>query len=101
MAVLVQNCIQQWKSQLNVQEHKLRFYKLFKDSFVREAYLDNLNSFDLRKCVAKFRCSDHKLEVEIGRHKKQRLEERICQICYQGVETELHLLQECPLSLIH
>ena len=89
--------VQQWKSELNVQEHKLRFYKLFKVSFDREAYLDNLNCFNLRKCVAKFRCSDHKLEVETGRHRKQRLEERICQVCYQSVETELHFLQECPL----
>ena len=75
----------------------MRFYKTLKDSFVREPYLDNLNCFQLRKIVAKFRCSDHRLEIEIGRHKNIKVEERICQLCKGNVETEIHFLQECPL----
>ena len=94
---LKERFVQLWKSKLTDQEGKLRFYKLFKDDFFREKYLDNLNCFHLRKAVAKFRCSDHKLELETGRHRKERVEERICQLCYQNTETEMHFLHECPL----
>ena len=73
------------------------FYKLFKNAFSREPYLDHINCFHLRKVVSKFRCSDHRLEIETGRHRKLKVEERICQLCKENIETELHFLQECPL----
>ena len=40
-----------------------------------EDYLINLHDFESRKIVAKFRCSDHTLMIETGRHKKIDLEE--------------------------
>ena len=76
---------------------KLRFYKVFKKSFTREPYLNILKDYKLRKLVTKFRCSDHILEVEIGRHKKVEYEQRICKICNADVETEIHFLQACPI----
>ena len=82
---------------VNGQGSKLRFYKLFKNAFSREPYLDHINCFHLRKVVSKFRCSDHRLEIETGRHRKLKVEERICQLCKENIETELHFLQECPL----
>ena len=94
---LKEKFIRQWKNSIENQGSKLRFYKKFKDSFVREPYLDILNCFQLRKIIAKFRCSDHRLEIEIGRHKNIKVEERICQLCKGNVETEIHFLQECPL----
>ena len=39
---------------------------------------------------AKFRVSDHSLEIEKGRHKKKLLMERICPLCKSSVETEIH-----------
>ena len=76
---------------------KLRFYKLFKTSFGREPYLDHIKDYKLRKKVTKFRCSDHILEVEVGRHKNLKVEERICKICnLDDIESEAHFLQQCP-----
>ena len=48
-----------------------------------EDYLNNLHDFESRKIVAKFRCSDHTLMTETGRHKKIDLEEKMCKICSQ------------------
>ena len=76
---------------------KLRFYKTFKNSFDREPYLDLVSDFHLRKIITKFRCSDHPLEIEKGRHKKLKIEERVCKLCNSDVETEIHFLQSCPV----
>ena len=88
---------QEWQILLNAQIGKLRFYKTVKQTFAREPYLDNLNCFQLRKIVTKFRCSDHRLEIELGRHGNVIPGNRICQICRGNVETESHFLAECPL----
>ena len=79
---------QEWQILLNGQTGTLRFYKTFKKEFEREKYLDNLNCFQLRKIVTKFRCSNHRLEIERGRHLKNntRPEDRICLICRGSVE---------------
>ena len=76
---------------------KLRFYKQFKFEFVREPYLDLINNYHLRQTITKFRCSDHRLEIELGRHNKTKPEERICKICRGSVESEIHFLIECSL----
>ena len=68
-----------------------------KSSYERESYLRNVNNFDIRKNITKFRCSDHTLEIESGRHKKLRVEERICKMCNIEVEDERHFLIVCPL----
>ena len=76
---------------------KLRFYKLFKTSFGREPYLDHIKDFNLRKIITKFRCSDHSLEIEVGRHKNLKVDERICKLCdKEDVESETHFLLLCP-----
>ena len=76
--------------------NKLRFYKTSKLSFCRGPYLDSISDFTLRKIITKFRCSDHCLEIEKGRHIKLKLEERICKLCKSDIETELHFIQDCP-----
>lgn len=91
--------MQHWKSLILNQNEgcKLRLYKKFKSEFAREPYLDHIHDFTLRKIVAKFRCSDHRLEIEVGRHRGLEVKDRICQICLGAVETEYHFLIECPL----
>ena len=89
--------IQEWSTSLASQVGSLRFYKIFKSDFSREGYLDSVPSFKLRKVICKFRCSDHQLEIEVGRRKKVIAEERICKICMNGVECETHFLIDCPL----
>ena len=94
--------ISQWRSQVNnglprlLGGNKLRFYKQFKTSFQMEPYLNLIDNFHLRKCISKFRCSDHVLELETGRHKQIKLEERLCKMCKVAVETEEHFLRFCP-----
>ena len=68
--------ISQWDSQINggslgLDSNKLRFYKQFKSSFQMEPYLNLIHNFQLRNCISEFRCSDHVLEIETGRHQKK------------------------------
>ena len=96
-------CIVQWHRHMTGgymrpgETNKLRFYKLFKTSLKMEPYLHLIPNFQLRKCISKFRCSDHSLEIEVGRHKKMKIEERICKICQGAVGTEEHFLRFCPI----
>ena len=74
----------------------LRTFKMFTSKFAMEDYLINLHDFGSRKIVAKFRCSDHTLMTDTGRHKKIDHEERMCKMCSQKrVEDERHFLLEC------
>ena len=74
---------------------KLRTYKFFKKELRAETYL-KLPQFKFRKLIAKFRCSDHQLRIETGRHQKLEVSQRICDMCKSGkVENEIHFLIEC------
>ena len=93
--------ISQWHSHINgapleLDSNKLRFYKQFKSSFQMEPYLNLIHNFKLRNCIFKFRCIDHVLDIETGRHQKLIVEERICNICREAVETKDHFLRLCP-----
>ena len=74
---------------------KLRFYKLLKNAFEKEPYLDLIPNFHMRKIITKFRCSDHVLEIEKGRHKNKKVEERLCKMCNRSIEDEIHFLNNC------
>ena len=43
----------------------------------------------------KLRCICHDLEVEVGRHRKIPLGQRICKSCKTSIETEEHFLLNC------
>ena len=74
---------------------RLQFYSVVKKDFSFEKYLE-LPDFTLRKNIAKFRCSDHALEIEKGRHKKIPREGRLCKVCKgKEIETEDHFLTKC------
>ena len=92
---LKQICVKQWRMRL-ANESKLRFYRLFKTEFNFENYLEIVPHFPLRKVITKFRCSDHRLEIEIGRHRKIPINQRICKMCTSGIESEEHFLRWCP-----
>ena len=73
-----------WKSKIDAAEignkgnSKLRCYKMFKNKFSKEEYLSLPIKFKHRQILTKFRCSDHNLMIETGRHKQLKIEERIC-----------------------
>ena len=74
---------------------RTQFYDKIKTKFSFENYLEIPNFFQ-RQAIAKLRCSDHKLEIEKGRHNKVPKEERLCRVCDSGeIETEEHFLIKC------
>ena len=76
--------------------NKLRTYATFKARIQREPYT-KIKDKSLRRCLAKFRCSDHKLRIEVGRREKILVEERKCLMCNENViEDEQHFLTTCP-----
>ena len=87
--------IKQWRHNI-ANTGKLRFYRLFKTEFRREKYIDNIPNFQLRRCITKFRCCDHRLEIETGRHRNVPALNRFCASCVTKVETEEHFLRWCP-----
>ena len=87
-----------WTNEISKPDHvRLQFYRELKGNFEFEDYLD-LEDFEKRKTIAKFRCSTHSLEIERGRHHRPIIErqQRLCKKCNGGhVETEPHFLLEC------
>ena len=75
-----------------------------KSEFQPEAYLQLISNHHHRASVTRLRISCHNLYVERGRYEKPLVprENRHCLFCFSqsgltSVETELHVLQECPL----
>jgi hypothetical protein len=76
---------------------KLRTYGLIKHKFEREGYLEEIRNTKHRQNLTKFRLSNHKLMIEVGRHMKLPKEERVCEVCNNGIEDEIHFLVNCKL----
>ena len=58
-----------------------------------------VSNFKHRKALSKLRVSDHKLNIEVGRHTKLSLSERICTFCNVVIEDEKHFLLECTVYI--
>ena len=77
--------------------NKLRTYCLFKSHLQKEPYC-SLQDKDLRRNMAKLRCSDHNLRIETGRREGIPAEQRLCRLCsLNKIENEEHFLLECPV----
>ena len=76
---------------------KLRTYSLFKKDKRFEPYLCEIKNINVRKLVTKFRLSNHRLMIEVGRHQGLNIEDRICPLCSASVENESHFLLSCPI----
>jgi len=63
-------------------------------------YLSRVDNAQLRKSLARFRCANHKLQIELGRQIKPMkvpVQQRYCKLCNLGaVEDEDHFLLVCP-----
>ena len=75
---------------------KLRTYALFKNEVGFEQYLIDMKNVQDRSLVTKFRLSNHRLMIEVGRHDDTAEEERFCPFCPQAVEHETHFMFTCP-----
>ena len=74
--------------------NKLRTYKLFKNSFSLQNYLEVLTDIKQRKVISAFRISAHNLKIERDRYLGKKVEERLCTSCNE-IEDEIHLLCDC------
>ena len=91
---------QDWHSSIN-DLSRCDFYKQFKSLLILEQYLLIDLRFDLKKSLAKFRCSSHKFKIETGRHRNIPRQDRFCEFCFQHnglrvTEDELHVFFNCP-----
>ena len=84
-------------SKIQSETSKLRTYSIFKKEPGYEKYLTEVKNVSIRKNVTKFRLSNHKLMIEVGRHQGKEKHERYCPFCPNHVETEFHFLFHCPL----
>ena len=72
------------------------FYITSEDGFIiRPSYMDIHLSYALRSVIGQLRTSSHQLQIEVGRYTWLPLEERICQLCHQGVESKEHYVCHC------
>ena len=70
-------------------------YRIFKRELSFEKYLDYL-PYKFRIAVTRFRLSNHRLAIEVGRHLNVNREERKCFAC-EIIGDEYHALFECIL----
>jgi hypothetical protein len=77
------------------------YFRLYGNSaYGFQAYLSLVDNVQLRKCLSRFCCSNHCLEIETGRRTKPLktpICERLCKQCSLGaVENEDHFMLVCP-----
>ena len=80
--------------------NKLRTYRTFKTLFETEPYVQNVNNRARRRALAQLRCGVAPIRLETGRYERGRylpVEERTCYVCKNAVESELHVVIQCPL----
>ena len=88
-----------WQDKLN-SSTKLKFYRMIKNDYTPEVFLDELYNCNEKRDLLRFRTSNHPLLIETGRYCNPKIprEERICQHCeLNEVEDEYHLLFNCSL----
>ena len=79
--------------------NKLKTFKSFKFIFKREKYIEVIKNREVRKALAKLRCSNHRLKIEEGRFMSIPQENRICPNPSGNgdVEDEIHFLLSCGI----
>ena len=90
--IFTQNCFEK----IGDPSNKLRTYAIFKTDADFEEYLVQVKNVMERQLVTRFRLSNHRLMVEVGRHRHiKNIEGRTCPFCPDLVEDEFHFLFEC------
>ena len=84
---------------------KIARYRTWKKTLGREAYLDERENEQGRRSLTKCRGGALELRVETGRWETMRVRgavvklqrhQRICEVCFRGVEDEMHFVMRCP-----
>ena len=89
-----------WLKELSIPTNvpKLRTYRLFKTSFATSPYLKNGPHY-LRPANLRFRCSNHRLDIELGRHLNKPSEERSCRFYTKHVLGDEYHAFQCEAFL--
>lgn len=90
---LVQRYKSKWQNEV-FESRKCVNYRMFKKELKFEKYL-TLLPCNLRISFTKFRVSNHKLPIELGRHQHIDRADRTCHLC-EVVGDEYHAIFECP-----
>ena len=83
----------------DIKSEKLRYYNLYKYDKTTEDYLLLDLTRHQKSIFAQFRCGILPLEIEVGRYRNVPLAQRICRLCLNEVEDEIHLLLNCHAYL--
>ena len=90
-----------WKDML-VKTNKSLVYRKHKTEFKMESYLTQGTNRSHIRALTKLRLSDHKLEIESGRHIRPKInrENRTCKLCSRPnkqapIEDEVHFITRC------
>ena len=66
----ISDCLaQEWHAEVEINK-KLGVYCLFKTELKSEIYLDKVIGKHFRSALARFRCFNHSLEIEVGRRNR-------------------------------
>ena len=66
--------------------YKTHFLHTSEDGFtMKQPYMDIHLFYALHSVIGQLRTSSHQLQIEVGRYTQIPLEERLCQLCHQGV----------------
>ena len=83
-----------WQKRIKTDEGKLRTYKLFKQNFGLEPYIEIIHDRSMNRNICSFRISAHRLKIERGRYTGTNIDERLCKHC-NVIEDDTHFLFEC------
>ena len=94
--------ISKWKGEVEESRKCGSLYKHIKTIFEFEYYLNNL-PHNLRLAMARIRTSNHRLPIETGRYRQNRVprDERVCTKCDSGlVGDEYHFILVCSNPIL-
>ena len=78
------------------ENHLMQQYFAYKSDVGLEKYLQQIDSFQLRCSLTKFRFGQHWLQCHRSRFHGLPYEARVCNACVQHVDSEHHALFDCP-----
>ena len=76
---------------------KLRTYKTLQTNLNTPIYIKSRIEKSQKSTITKLRIGIYPINIETGRHRKEKLEERTCPACKHSIEDETHFLVNCPL----
>ena len=87
---------QEWRDHCQ-NSSKGKSYRLFtNDIFEIQNYITSEICNNEIRTLARFRCTNHKLPIEIGRWINLDREERMCNLCESDIGDEFHYVMQCP-----